>query len=494
MTRLLKNCRSLAALPALALWLLIPSVAASAPGDTIFADDFEDGTLFPWVTSNAVASGVSNAPGFSGSGVWGAFTRHTSVSVTSPAMPAGVPEAQLQIWIRRGADSFSEDTDTNEDLVLEYRRANNTWASLRTYFGSGTNGQIYNDTFILPPDALHNNLALRLRQTSGSGVDFDYWHFDNVRVTEIDVAPPITVGSCDDFERGLTTNWTINGTTGFAGTSAATSQSPIFSMYLNGGVVEVTSNVVDTSSSTFGDLTVWVQRGSDAISEDPDTNENLVIEYLDSANNWMTLSNLPGNGAPGQVFNLNYDLPAAGRHAGFRLRFRMTGGSGAPWDFWHVDDVCFDLSTDPVLLISKISQPLSDPVNGTAGPKAIPGAIVLYTIGVSNQGLGTVDNNSLQITDALPANTALFVDTSGGDPIVFVDGATASGLSYLYASDVIFSNQLGGGPPYNYVPVPDAQGFDPNVTGIQINPGGTMSGAVGSNNPSFNLRIQVRVE
>ena len=25
-----------------------------------------------------------------------------------------------------------------------------------------------------------------------------------------------------------------------------------------------------------------------------------------------------------------------------QLRFRMTGGSGTPWDYWHVDDVCFD--------------------------------------------------------------------------------------------------------------------------------------------------------
>ena len=475
-------------------WLLGPSVASSAPGDPIFIDDFEDGTLFPWVTSNGTASGVNNAPGWAGSGTWGAFTRNTAVTVTSPAMPAAVPEAQLEIWIRRGADFFSEDTDNNEDLVLEYRRANNSWGALRTYFGSGTKGQIYNDVFILPPDALHNNLALRLRQTSGSGFDFDYWHFDNVRVTEIGVAPPIGVGSCDDFERGLTTNWTVNPTTGFAGTSAATSQSPIFSMYLNGGVVEVTSNVVDTSSPTFGDLTVWVQRGSDTISEDPDNNEDLIIEYLDDGNNWVQLSNLPGNGAPGQVFNLSFNLPPAGRHANFRVRFRQTGGSGAPWDFWHVDDVCFDLNPDAVLLVSKLSQPLSDPVNGTSGPKAIPGAIVLYTIGVTNQGLGNVDFDSLVISDALPANTALFVDTGSGDPIVFVDGPVSSGLTYNYAADVTFSNQPGGGPPYNYIPVPDAQGFDASITGVQINPGGIMNGTVGGSSPGFNVRIQIRIE
>ena len=117
-----------------------------------------------------------------------------------------------------------------------------------------------------------------------------------------------------------------------------------------------------------------------------------------------------------------------------------------------------------------------------------------YTLGVSNQGLGVVDANSLVITDPLPADTALFVDTSGGDPIVFVDGSTPSGLSYNYASDVTFSNQVGGGPPYNYVPSPDAQGFDAAVTGYRISPTGIMNPTVGSNTPSFNIRLRVQIQ
>ena len=45
------------------------------------------------------------------------------------------------------------------------------------------------------------------------------------------------------------------------------------------------------------------------------------------------------------------------------------------------------------------------------------------------------------------------VDTGSGDPIVFVDGAISSGLSYNFASDVTFSNQVGGGAPFTYIPV-----------------------------------------
>ena len=492
MHKFLKNLALIWHRTLLAAALLAPAVALSAPGDTLFADDFEDGTLAAWTTTNGFFSGVSNLPGYGNN--FGLFTRFGVVTVTSPTFNAAVPEAQLDIWIRRGADSFSEDTDPGEDLVLEYRRADASWASLRTYFGSGTNGEILTDSFILPPDALHGALALRVRQTGGSGTGFDFWHIDDVLVTEIAPAPGVGVGSCDDFESGLTTNWNVNLTTGLAGISSVTSQSPNNSLFLNAGIVEVESNDVDTSGITFGDLTVWIQRGSDFFSEDPDPGENLVVEYLDDVGTWVALETFTGAGPQGQIFNRAYTLPAAGRHTNFRLRFRMTGGSGAPFDYWHIDDVCFDLNPDPILNVTKLALAVSDPINGTTNPKAIPGASVRYTIGVTNQGIGTVDNGTMVITDAVPANTALFVDTSGGDPIVFVDGATASGLAYTYASDVTFSNQPGGGAPYTYVPVPDAQGFDPAITGYRINPGGTMAGAVGGNNPSFNLQVVVRVE
>ncbi len=265
-------------------------------------------------------------------------------------------------------------------------------------------------------------------------------------------------------------------------------------MFLNGGIVDVESIVVDTSNLSFSDLTVWIRRGADSFSEDPDPGENLVIEYLDDLGSWIALETFTGAGQAGQIFPRTYNLPAAGRHANFQLRFRITGGDGTAQDYWHIDDVCFQQDTVPVLLVSKVAQTISDPVNGTTNPKAIPGAVVQYTISVSNQGPGPVDSNSLVITDPLSADVALFVDASGGDPIVFQDGGVSSGLAYSYATDVTFSNQVGGGPPYNYLPTPDAQGFDPNVTGIRINPTGVMNAAVGSDVPSFNILFQVRVE
>jgi len=474
--------------------MMLPGLLLAAPGDTLFSDDFEDGTLAPWSTSNGTVSGVSNSLGYAGSGVFGAYTSNQAVTVTSPSFSASVPEARLDIWIRRGSDSFSEDTDSGENLVIEYQRNDNSWAQLTSYLGSGIKGQIYQESIVLPADARHGALALRLRQTGGSGFDYDYWHFDNVRVTEIAPAPGMGIGSCDNFENGLSTNWNVNSVSGFAGISAATSSSPTSSLYLNGGVVDVQTNIIDTSDTSFSDLTMWIRRGSDNFSEDPDGGENLVVEYLDDLGNWVALETFTGSGGEGQTFLRSYDLPPGGRHPGFRLRFSMTAGSGADWDFWHVDDVCFDQQVIPVLQIAKLAQTLSDPVNGSVGPKAIPGALVQYTVAVVNQGIGPVDADSLVITDPLPPDSALYVSTATGDPLSFTDGTTASGLAFNYTSDVTFSNQPDGGAPYNYLPSPDPQGFDPDITGYRVAPTGSMNGATGGNTPSFNITLRVRIE
>lgn len=483
----------------LALLLTIAAIALTgpvlaAPGDILYSDDFEDGTLFNWTNTNGARSGVSNNAGFAGSGAFGAFTRRGVVTVTSPGFNAAVPAANLSMWVRRGADSFSEDTDANEDFVIEYRDAGGGWNQIVTYLGSGTNGQVYNLSYFLPANALHGNLAIRVRQTGGSGTDFDYWHWDNVVVTEVAVPGALTVGSCDDFESGLGTGWNINQTSGFAGINSATSQSPTNSLFLNGGVVDVESSDIDTDDITFSDVSVWVRRGSDAFSEDPDGGENLVVEYRNDVGTWVVLETFNGAGGPGQIFNRTYPMPDSARHAGFRLRFRMTGGSGAPWDFWHVDDVCLDQNPDPIMLVSKIQVPLSDPINGTGGPRAIPGAIVQYTVSVTNQGIGSVDAGTLEVTDVVPPDTAMFVSTGTGDPISFVDGSPSSGLTYLYASHVSYTDNVGGVGPFDYTPTPDAQGFDPLVTGFQIVPAGSMLGDSGSGPTSFNIVFRVRIE
>ena len=472
---------------------LFPVLVVAAPGDILFSDAFNRNNLAPWTTTNVARSGILNGGQTSGSNPRAGYTRNGAVTVTSPAFNAAVPAARLDIWVRRGSDSIpnSEDTDSGEDFVVEYQTAGGAWNQVVTYLGSGTNGQIYQSSFVLPVNALHGALSLRVRQTNGSGFNFDYWHFDDVIVTEIAVAGPLVVGACDDFETGLGSNWTINPTGGLAGISSATSSSPSNSLFLNGGIVNVTSAAIDTSDITFADVTLWVRRGSDAFSENPDFGENLVVEYFDNSGSWVALETFAGAGTQGQTFTRTYTIPAAGRHTGFQLRFRMTGGSGTIWDFWHIDDVCLTQNPDPILQVTKLSSVVFDPSNQG---KAIPGTLVQYTVSVVNQGIGSVDADTVEVSDVVPTNTSLFVDTISGDPIVLNQGVPTSGLGYNFAADVTFSNAIGGGAPYNYTPVPDAQGFDPAVTGFLVEPTGTMDGDTGSGPPSFNIVFRVRIE
>jgi uncharacterized repeat protein (TIGR01451 family) len=148
----------------------------------------------------------------------------------------------------------------------------------------------------------------------------------------------------------------------------------------------------------------------------------------------------------------------------------------------------------PTLAVNKISEVLSDPVNNATNPKRIPGAVIRYSVTVTNSGAGTVDSSTLVMTDPIPANTVMCVSTLCGNPIVeFLDGTPVSGLSFSYASNVSYSNTLGGGPPFTYTPVPNASGFDAAVTGIRIAPAGVMA-AAGSGNPSFTVRFRVNIK
>ena len=155
----------------------------------------------------------------------------------------------------------------------------------------------------------------------------------------------------------------------------------------------------------------------------------------------------------------------------------------------------------PSLTVLKTMMTLDDPVNGTTAPKAIPGATVLYLIVTTNSGAGSVDTDSLQVIDPIPAGVALRVadfDGSTPGPVQFVDGATSSGLSYTFVAldditdDVEFSDD--GGATFDYAPTPDGDGNDTSVTHIRINPKGALQGNTGSGNPSLQLAIKAIVE
>ncbi|HMJ93180.1 MAG TPA: hypothetical protein VK472_03675 [Allosphingosinicella sp.] len=157
-------------------------------------------------------------------------------------------------------------------------------------------------------------------------------------------------------------------------------------------------------------------------------------------------------------------------------------------------DASATVTVSAPLTIVKSSIVYSDPLNGLTTPKAIPGGFVSYTVLVSNPATLAVDSNSIIVVDATPANLQLYVGNipGGTGPILFVNGAPSSALTYAFTSlasttdDVEFSNNSGS--TWTYVPVPNANGVDPAVTHMRIKPKGSM--AAGS---SFSLFFGYRI-
>lgn len=157
------------------------------------------------------------------------------------------------------------------------------------------------------------------------------------------------------------------------------------------------------------------------------------------------------------------------------------------------------VTAGPALQAMKSVQPFSDPFNGATNPKSIPGSIQSYTVRYTNQGAGPVDNNSIVVTDPIATNTKLFVGdlgVPGSGPVVFVNGAPSSGLTWTFTAlnsttdDLEFSND--GGVTWTYSPTPDADGCDAAVTHVRMRPKGIMSGN-GGGDPYFELRFRVQL-
>jgi hypothetical protein len=145
------------------------------------------------------------------------------------------------------------------------------------------------------------------------------------------------------------------------------------------------------------------------------------------------------------------------------------------------------------LSIAKTSLAYSDPVNGTTNPKLIPGGFADYSLTVTAPAGTSPTNNSVIVTDAIPANLSLFVRTyaPGPGPVRFTPGGSA--LTYGFTNlasttdDLEFSNN--GGASWTYTPIADADGVDASVTHVRVRPKGSM---VPGSSFTINLRALVK--
>jgi hypothetical protein len=136
----------------------------------------------------------------------------------------------------------------------------------------------------------------------------------------------------------------------------------------------------------------------------------------------------------------------------------------------------------PDIKLSKNSVVLYDPVNEEVNPKAIPGSIVKYTIRLRNEGLGSTDTDTIHINDTIPVNMRLCVSAVGEcQESTLSQGTIDSNLSL--GSISYYSNGA------VHTAVPDAQGYDDDVTEIKFNLNGSFAASDGTNHPSATIEF-----
>ena len=141
------------------------------------------------------------------------------------------------------------------------------------------------------------------------------------------------------------------------------------------------------------------------------------------------------------------------------------------------------------LTLIKTSMVLSDGVNGTTNPKAIPGAIVNYTILVTNTGSASVDSGTVFLIDSLPAQ--MIVGTASNPS--FAQGSPTSGLTFTLGTDIRYSNAATAPTSYAGCTYTPASAYDASVKFICINPKGAMAASTGTPT-SFSISFQARLQ
>lgn len=174
-----------------------------------------------------------------------------------------------------------------------------------------------------------------------------------------------------------------------------------------------------------------------------DAGTDQAVTYLDelaadASRTVFVVANIPNGLTTGAVAAVT--LTATGREAGATGSMgaaltQTTGANTAGVDTVFADgagatdaarDAAFSAKDDytvqtAALTILKQSTLISDPLNGTTNPKAIPGAVIEYCISVANAA-GSATASNVAITDTLPA-TVTYLSAYG----IFLNGTVVSG-------------------------------------------------------------------
>jgi uncharacterized repeat protein (TIGR01451 family) len=185
----------------------------------------------------------------------------------------------------------------------------------------------------------------------------------------------------------------------------------------------------------FAPLSVFVDSNANGTYDaGVDNVANINTLAKDATVTVFVVVNIPNGAANAQVANVRLQARAATPGSnGATLETETAGGDTAGVDVVFADagrdatetadDQYFVQSA--AIAITKSSAVVSDPFNGTTQPKAIPGAVMEYTVSIANTGLASA--GGVSVTDTLNANLTFVQGAYAGATDVEVQiGATTT--------------------------------------------------------------------
>ncbi|WP_088307431.1 CshA/CshB family fibrillar adhesin-related protein [Novosphingobium sp. B 225] len=199
------------------------------------------------------------------------------------------------------------------------------------------------------------------------------------------------------------------------------------------------TSTINVAVSGPGKLSLWFDRNGDG--DFGDTNEAAITDAVDGGSG-------DSDGLANGVIALALTPPANTTINPTIARLRFSSNSSAASSglagYGEVEDYQITVIY-PNLTVAKTSSVVSDPVNGTTNPKAIPGATMRYCVTITNGGNSAA--STITLSDALPGTVS------------YVAGTMKSGTSCAAAATVEDDNATG---------TDETDGFGASVSGSTL--------------------------
>ncbi len=254
--------------------------------------------------------------------------------------------------------------------------------------------------------------------------------------------------------------------------NAAGQATATFNITDNDGTIRIIKDAVPNDAQDFAFTTTGADLTGFSLDDDADPTLPNSRDFVLNAGSYSVTEDLIGGWRLGNILCTDPDNGSTVTLASRLATIDLDAGELV---------VCTFTNNKLVPMVAtKTSAAYWDPVNGFTNPKMIPGAIVNYTITVSNPGTLPITADSIFAIDALPNLVSMIVGdfgAAGSGPISFSPGAST--LTYAFAGlasltdNIDFSSD--GGANWTMTPSPGANNADASVTHFRITPKGAMA-------------------